>query len=353
MMPNLQILLQMADVLKTVGNAVKSAFPWNGVISGASSVLSSLLGNKFASDSWKRQQEFNDPARQVERLRNAGLNPAMVLGNGGSSVAGNAVAPAPTSAPDFSNLSNMVYQDRLFNAQLKLLNSQSRKNNADAGYTESDQIGLEDRNHQILARLTAQASRETRSDEIEELNYNTLLVRPTEELEMLHVQKDIQIIERGIKQFHLDNIDEEWTADMGIKLATAQKLLAEVGATKAQMQLFIDQHTEWKKLFDEKSKIGFFAKYVQYQLNKALKDGSPSNFNEVIGMSSSLDDSDKALIFGAEEVGASVIDCFKMLLNYQQTKKGLYRGKVSTKVETLSSDGRTKTTRLTESPTIK
>ena len=41
----------------------------------AGSVTSSLLGNLFNRNEWKRQAEYNSPVNQMARLKQSGLNP--------------------------------------------------------------------------------------------------------------------------------------------------------------------------------------------------------------------------------------------------------------------------------------
>lgn len=49
---------------------------------------------------WHRANEYNDPAAQMQRLRDAGLNPMMMYGgSGGSASAGNASGPADVPSP--------------------------------------------------------------------------------------------------------------------------------------------------------------------------------------------------------------------------------------------------------------
>lgn len=38
--------------------------------------------NQWSIDQWRRENEYNDPSKQVERLRAAGINPALIYGTG-------------------------------------------------------------------------------------------------------------------------------------------------------------------------------------------------------------------------------------------------------------------------------
>lgn len=58
-------------------------------------------GNAFSEYMWNKQNEYNDPAAQVARLKAAGINPSSVFGNGSVSEAGSisSGSPVPGSAP--------------------------------------------------------------------------------------------------------------------------------------------------------------------------------------------------------------------------------------------------------------
>ena len=60
----------------------------------AGSVTSSLFGNLFNRNEWKRQAEYNSPVNQMARLKQAGLNPHLVYGNGASVSVGNMNLPS-------------------------------------------------------------------------------------------------------------------------------------------------------------------------------------------------------------------------------------------------------------------
>lgn len=59
--------------------------------------------NQLAMQSWYEQQEFNTPAMQVQRMREAGFNPAAI---GGQAIYGaGGLSPAPASSPSPSVVS--------------------------------------------------------------------------------------------------------------------------------------------------------------------------------------------------------------------------------------------------------
>ncbi len=83
------------------------------VINGVASIGSSLLtnrGNKKAQERarahdinmWDKTNAYSDPKSQMERLRNAGLNPNMVYGGSSGQTAGQANALPGAKAPEYN-----------------------------------------------------------------------------------------------------------------------------------------------------------------------------------------------------------------------------------------------------------
>lgn len=114
---------------------------------------------------WNRQNEYNTPAAQVQRLRHAGLNPALMMGQGQTGMAqsaGGVSAPTAQSVtmqpfhPDFSGVGSAAAQYM----QNKLA---SRKIDAEIGLTraQADSVYIENqfRAAKALGELYEQESR--------------------------------------------------------------------------------------------------------------------------------------------------------------------------------------------------
>lgn len=93
----------------------------------------------YNTEMWNKQNEYNDPSKQVERLRAAGINPALALSNistGSAQSASSPSLPSPSGAtmqsfrPDFSNLGEAV------NSAYQLSMAQ-KKNDADIDFMET------------------------------------------------------------------------------------------------------------------------------------------------------------------------------------------------------------------------
>lgn len=114
------------------------------------------MQNQWSQDQWERENEYNTPINQRERLQDAGLNADLMYGNGGiSNIA--ASSPAMTSGQgsqpvDMSALGRKAtigdmiqqgLQTRMAEAQIKATEAQARKTAADAGISET-QLEYED-----------------------------------------------------------------------------------------------------------------------------------------------------------------------------------------------------------------
>lgn len=97
-----------------------------------------MLRNQQAynEDMWNKQNEYNLPKNQVQRLLAAGINPSAVFGSGSVSEAGQLTAPsmpalqqAHVSPYDFSGIGDAVnsyYQNQLVNAEKKRTNAEEK-----------------------------------------------------------------------------------------------------------------------------------------------------------------------------------------------------------------------------------
>lgn len=134
-----------------------------GISSGANiggGFLTSILNNnsnkkiarenrEFAYQQWLRENEYNLPSNQVQRLKDAGLNPALALG---SITPGNAQSSAvPERSPsDFSPIMQGITNAGSILSQAELVRSESRKNTADASLSEYNQSVADQREKRAI-----------------------------------------------------------------------------------------------------------------------------------------------------------------------------------------------------------
>jgi hypothetical protein len=123
------------------------AAPVAGAIIGG---LSSLIGGAFGNRSrkrqsvaqrnwnvkmWNAQNAYNTPRNQMQRLRDAGLNPALMYGQGN---VGNAEKVQGYQQPQIENIGAQVAQSASAGAQLSLVNTQKKLLEAQAIKTSID-----------------------------------------------------------------------------------------------------------------------------------------------------------------------------------------------------------------------
>ena len=84
--------------------------------------------NAWNLEQWNRNNEYNSPAAQMQRLKAAGINPDLMYGQNAGGASGNSSSPAQGSNP----IPKQPFQlDPLLFAQLRLLDAQTYKNNMD------------------------------------------------------------------------------------------------------------------------------------------------------------------------------------------------------------------------------
>jgi hypothetical protein len=118
-----------------------------GLIGALGSIGSSLLSNRGAKKRqqqadkqnikfWQMQNAYNTPKMQMQRLQDAGLNPALIYGSGSANtgVAGS-VAPSKPAPFNVKDPTPSAVQSMLSAAQIGLITSQAAKNRAETKQT--------------------------------------------------------------------------------------------------------------------------------------------------------------------------------------------------------------------------
>lgn len=103
-------------------------------LSAGANALSAKAQRQYDYQMWLKQAEYNKPSNQVQRLRDAGLNPALALSNIGT---GNMESSAGGQSPvDFSSSMNGLNQASSILSEYDLLKAQAREHNANASIQE-------------------------------------------------------------------------------------------------------------------------------------------------------------------------------------------------------------------------
>lgn len=120
--------------------------------------------NAFNYNMWKHMNDYNRPDEQVNRLRAAGINPALALGNISTGNASGSVQSAnhqPTVSPlqDLPNVVNngltQSLQYDMMQKQKQEIDSKTRLNNANASGTEQANKYIDKKEQSIIANTNA------------------------------------------------------------------------------------------------------------------------------------------------------------------------------------------------------
>lgn len=145
------------------------------------------MQNQWNIDQWNRENEYNTPAAMMKRLREGKLNPDLMYQNGTtgltSATSPSMTAGAPATPQDFSALGQkrtigdsvqQSLRDSLVGAQIDVMKSEARKNNAAAGGQEITNESLAEMNEAIIKeKISAANKNEAERKQAEEM-VNTL-----------------------------------------------------------------------------------------------------------------------------------------------------------------------------------
>lgn len=166
------------------------------IISGAASILGSMLNAKSTNDNNKLQQQlvndanaYNTPGMQMQRFQNAGLNPYMMLGQVN---AGNQTSVASTNPTDYSsgiqgvgNAANTLIQAASAGSQIEVNNANVEKtesetalNKIDAQTRVAENIVRIDKLVQDGALTKQQAANLAQQFDLTMLNWDELVKQP-------------------------------------------------------------------------------------------------------------------------------------------------------------------------------
>lgn len=118
----------------------------------------------YNMDMWNRQNAYNTPSAQVQRLRNAGLNPSLMMGQGQTGTAASAGGVTPASAnhaevrpyiPDFSGIGEAAQQYAALELQKSRVQSENALTDAQ---TRNMYIENQYKASQLLADIAAKSA---------------------------------------------------------------------------------------------------------------------------------------------------------------------------------------------------
>jgi hypothetical protein len=80
---------------------------------------------------WQMQNAYNTPKQQMQRLKDAGLNPALIYGTSANTGVAGSVAPSRPAPYNVKDPTPSALQSAMITSQVRLQNSQANKNNAE------------------------------------------------------------------------------------------------------------------------------------------------------------------------------------------------------------------------------
>lgn len=167
------------------------------------------LQQQYAVDNWTRENNYNRPEEQMKRLKDAGLNPDLIYGNGAAGLqAGPTAAPTAPSAPmaQTVSMSNPIAEG----AQAALAINQAKKAKAEGvGQTienEFNQKTLEDR---IKSIALQNGWTKQQTDKALEETQNL-----QQQYGVLVAQQNLLSTDRQIRDKELAAFDEEFSKRM-------------------------------------------------------------------------------------------------------------------------------------------
>jgi hypothetical protein len=140
-----------------------------GVLGIGSSLFSNMgakqrqdAANRQNTQFWNMQNKYNTPKAQMARLKEAGLNPALIYGSGATNtgVAGS-IAPAKASPYNIKDPTPTALNAAMLQSQIQLQNSQSGKNIAETKNIEENLPFNVESSRQIMKINSQKALQET------------------------------------------------------------------------------------------------------------------------------------------------------------------------------------------------
>lgn len=120
----------VAPMVGGITNAAKGLFGWIGQrkqnkIQREYEQQTYEKNKRDQLDFWHMQNEYNSPQAQMQRLKDAGLNPNLVYGNGADAISGNLQAPSP-SISNSTRFENPITDANIFSQMANLSKSSAQ-----------------------------------------------------------------------------------------------------------------------------------------------------------------------------------------------------------------------------------
>lgn len=229
----------------------------SGVISAGANLLSTAMTNRanermqqqqnaWNLEMWNRNNEYNSPAAQMQRLQAAGLNPDLMYGQNAGDSSGNSSSPAQGTNPIPKQ---PFHLDPLMLSQMRLLNAQAYKTDKEGNIADiKAQNDQEFSYKQNLLNLGLSA---------EQINYLSALYDKT--------YKEIDQIDQNI-----ENMKQQWSIlheQINTQAAQTNLLIQQGKTQEAACALYLAQK-EGQELDNKQQEI--INKYLPKQLQSQI-----------------------------------------------------------------------------------
>lgn len=206
------------------------------VLNLADTAINSLFGmsqvkkqNDMQMQNWYNQQDYNSPSKQMERLRDAGLNPNLVYGQSSGNVAGN-TSPAPEMSRYMGKISNLsaMYSLQLQKEQVENAKVQNDvlRSVVDRNSAETKRISYTTDNILPLQKLQQELQNvgKHESNEIAAINRQFLVNTFSQRLQQYNIHTDNLRLNNEMLNFTVNKLLplREIASRVGIKLKRAQ-----------------------------------------------------------------------------------------------------------------------------------
>lgn len=271
------------------------AFPLGAVLEAGGSIVSGLVGGLFSANQarknrafqermynkqvedninfWQMQNDYNLPSAQMQRLKDAGLNPLMMYGDGGMQNVATG-APQSGSLPSgsqasyqfqnpFDGFGLMDSQRKVLEAQVENLGTQSEKNLAEALLASENVVKSREESDKI--RSEAEFNWRSMKDRLAQVHAENVLksvLKDTEIAKQNEIAANCRQIEHNIDWIDMQVYNSERLTDQQVKKmqqdiensikitastiaknnAEARKALADAWYAKEQARLVRDTH---------------------------------------------------------------------------------------------------------------
>lgn len=214
---------------------------------------------EFNREMWHMQNAYNTPQAQRQRLEQAGINPAIALGNitTGTAQAVQSASPAPAVGHDAGNIlangiqngANSLLSSNQLSVQKSLADAQVNKTNAETAGILIDNKTLDARKQQELKESMArELVNQQQASNIQALTDRYKQLTPEElkkvraEVDSIRANIDLSNVQRALADFNLKHLAPAQVRELQARIAhsfASVQLMAEQGALLKEQAIYV------------------------------------------------------------------------------------------------------------------